>query len=115
MQGSISIRSSDLAPVASWLAELRGRVEQWSQGVRAVSSDEWSRLQTSVKGALSTRRVEQVLRDFLHKIGVPARGNTIDSIEDLSIDLKARIISYREGQTIESYAEYVSPPPTIEL
>ena len=113
IDGSISIRPSDLAPVTRWLAELRGRVVDWSSGVKAISSEEWNRLQGSVKGALSTRRVEQVLKDFLKRVGVSARSEEL--VGGLSVELRSRILSYREGSTIESYPNFISEPPKIKL
>ena len=113
MDSSISIRQSDLAPVIRWLAELRGRVVDWSSGVKTISSEEWNRLQGSVKGALSTRRVEAVLKDFLKKVGVSTRSGEL--AEGLSVELRARILSYREGATIESYPNFMSEPPKIKL
>ena len=107
------IHPSDLTPVTHWLADLRGRVAKWSTGVRAVSSDEWNRLQGAVRGALSTQRIEQVLRDFLTRVGDPDR--TAPLAEGLSLELKSRILSYREGQTIDSYVEHIMEPPKIKL
>ncbi len=109
---SIPIRPADLTPVTHWLGELRARVVEWSRGVKDISQDEWNRLQNSVKGAVSTQRVEQVLKDFLTRIGVPAHTEMTDS---LTLDLKVRVLSYRQGVTIESYPDFLSEPPQIKL
>ncbi len=110
--GSIPIRPADLTPVTQWLGELRGRVTDWSRDVKNLTQEEWNRLQGSVKGALSTRRVEQVLKDFLQRIGVAAHSEVA---EDLAVDLRTRILSYRSGTTIEAYPHYLTEPPKIRL
>ncbi len=112
LDGSIPIRPADLTPVTQWLGELRARLMDWSHDVKNVSQDEWTKLQTSVKVAFSTDRVEEVLKDFLLRIGVSAHS---EAAESFSLELKSRILSYREGATIESYANYLSEPPKIKL
>ena len=104
------LQASDTQPVTEWLDELRQRVEGWAQDARAVSSEEWTRLQRSVAGSVSKERVEQVLVDFLQRVGL--RQGSVDC--DL-LDLRERVIAYRRGLTIENYPEYLSAPPQIEL
>ena len=113
LEGSIPLRPSDLAPVNDWLTELRGRVTRWSDEVRSVSSEEWQRLNATVKSAVSTQRVEQVLKDFLTRIGVKSHSEEI--LRGLSAELRSQVVAYRHGQTIEHYANFLSKPPRVDL
>ena len=113
MAASIPLRPSDLSPVSDWLAEVRGRLEEWGRGMRHVSTEEWRRFQTSVKSAISTQRVEGVLNDFLTRIGVRSEREAI--VEGLTEQLRSRVLHFRQGKTIEDYQNFLSVPPRIEV
>ncbi len=113
--GSISIRPNDMAPVIQWLEEVRGRLDSWSRGVRSSSADEWNRFHAAVTSAISIRRVEKVLREFLARIGLSAKVSTEDVAHAWIHDLRMRVIYYREGETIETYPNHLVAPPMIKL
>lgn len=110
----IAIEPRDFAPLQDWFHDLRARFEGWSRSVKETSVQEWAGLQRTVSKALSTQRVEQVLRDFLTRVGVRS-AELDDTVEQVMIDLRHRIITFRKGETIEHYQEYLVTPPQIQL
>ncbi|MGE3163321.1 MAG: hypothetical protein AB7O52_00265 [Planctomycetota bacterium] len=114
MNESIPIRPTDLAPVQDWLGDLRLRIEGWSKQLKLHSSAEWAHLQTTLTKTLSTQRVEQVLRDFLARVGVGPR-ETDHAIDEALNDLRRRIVAYRRLDSIESYERFLSPPPNMKF
>ena len=108
----LPLRPTDYAPIHNWLEELRNRVEGWSQAVKGCSAVDWQRLKKAVSGAISTNRVEQVVSEFLGKIGV--RGRKVE-LEDLYSDLTRRVVAHRREVSIENYPQFLSSPPRIHL
>lgn len=114
MSESISIRPTDLTPIRDWLSDLRVRVDGWSQQIKVHSAAEWTQLHATLAKALSTHRVEQVLRDFLSRVGIRSR-ETDAALEAALCDLRHRIIAYRRLDTIESYERFLAPPPNLKF
>ena len=111
---SISIRPTDMVPVLQWLDEVRGRVDGWSKGVRAASAEEWKKFHKAITQAISVTRVEGVLRDFLGRIGMSSKTKS-NLAEEMVLALRMSIIHYREGETIESYQNFLTDPPNVRL
>ena len=59
-------------------------------------------------------KVESVLREFLGRIGVSARRSD-EIAAQLVLELRQKILYYREGLTIEAYENYLLEPPRIEV
>ncbi len=111
---SISIRPADLDPVVLWLHDVRSRVERWSQEARTVTAEEWKRLQKTLTSAIAMPKVESVLREFLGRLGVSARSSDAIAAQ-LVLELREKILHYREGFTIEAYQNHLLEPPRIEV
>ena len=90
-------------------------LDNWSNAVRSTSADEWNRFHTAVTSAISIRRVEKVLGEFLARIGLSAKVSSEDVAHVWIHNLRIRIIYYREGETIEAYQHHLVAPPMIEI
>ncbi len=111
-ESTLPPRDQELAPVQQWIDELGHRIDGWSKSVKAISADELGKLRTAMAGTFAKTRVEGVLRDVLSRVGLRAKD---DEMAEMVEELRSRILCYREGLTIESYAEYFVTPPKIDL
>ncbi|MEM7261749.1 MAG: hypothetical protein AAF488_07130, partial [Planctomycetota bacterium] len=93
--------TSELAPVQEWVAEMGQRLDCWSKSAKAISAEEWSKLRGVMAGTFAKSRVEGVLRDVLSRVGIRAKDEELDAMVE---ELRRRVLSYRAGETIESYA-----------
>ena len=119
MDPAFSLHSGELAPLTEWLDEVRRHVDRLSRqgwdGIKRVSADEWERLHGAVSGAVSAERVQGVLSEFLARVGLRG-GTTAEELARREVaELRARIVCFRAGLTIEDYGEYLAPPPRIDL
>ncbi|MCA8959749.1 MAG: hypothetical protein KDC38_04525 [Planctomycetes bacterium] len=103
---------AEMAPVHQWVEEIGTRLEGWSHSVKHISTEEWARLRAAVAGTFAKKRVEGILRDVMSRVGMRAKESELDAMVD---ELRMRVLDYRQGLTIENYADHWVEPPTIRV